>query len=337
MVLALTSCSGQEQPQAGDAEGQPPASSQPEFILKAQGTGALGGYTDPLYLGFKEKVENYSNGRIKVDFYPAQSLAPDREYIEMMQQGSTDVFMGSTLTMGLFDSAWDVLHLPYLIPDRDTLFALLDGEPGQVLADRALDLDLRVLAWAESSPRQFSNNKREIRTPEDMKGIRFRSPETRPMEDWMSSLGADPVPLSFPELMPALQQGVVDGQDIGIVTAEMMNFHEVQKYWTLDDHLIVAVPVMISEKTWQELPPELQQAVQKAATEAALDERKAAVEEEKRMIEFCEENGVKVTILSPEEKAAFEETAIPIYGQYASTIGEDVMDVFFNALGKSYK
>jgi len=272
------------------------------ILLKAQGTGAIGQeYFDVLYLGFGQKIEQRSNGRIKYQFYPSQSLAPDREYIEMMMNGTVDIFMGSNSTMGLIDPKWDVLSLPYAIPDRETLWKLLDGDLGKALAASIQKQGLRVLAWAESSPREFHNTKREIRKPSDLKGLKIRSPENRPTEEWMRSIGADPVVLSMPEMMPALQQGVVDGADFGIVTIKMFNFQQITKFWTLDRHLFFTIPVMISEKTWQKLSPDLQKIVQDAAVEAALEQRKAIADSEDDMIIFAEKNGVKVTRLTPAE------------------------------------
>lgn len=331
MLCAVVSFAVYGQTKSGGA-------SQPQFILKAQGTGPLGDRAfDTLYLGFGQKAAQKSNGRIKVQFYASQSLAPDREYLEMMKQGIADVFMGSNSTMGLLDPKWDVLGLPYAIPDIETFWKLLDGELGKALAKSIQSQGLRVLAWGESTPRQFSNNRREIRKPADLKGLKIRSPENRPSEEWLRSLGADPVVLSFPEMMPALQQGVIDGQDIGIVTVKMMNFHQVQKFWTLDDHLYFCIPVMISEKTWNKLPPDLQKVVQDAAMEAALEQRKALADAETGMIEFAQKNGVKVTWLTPQEKKVFVDSARFVYAKFASEIGEDVMDLLFSSMGKTWK
>lgn len=334
-IVALLLCAVLSSAVYGQA--QSGGASQPQFILKAQGTGALGSAWDALYVGFGQKVAQRSNGRIKVQYYASQSLAPDREYLEMMKLGIADIFMGSNSTMGLLDPKWDVLGLPYAIADRDVLWKLLDGEPGKALAKSIQSQGLRVLAWADSSPRQFGNNRREIRKPADLKGLKIRSPENRPAEEWMRSVGCDPVVLSFPEMMPALQQGVIDGQDLGIVTIKMMNLHQVQKFWTLDDHLFFSIPVMISEKTWNRLPPDLQKVVQEAAMEAALEQRKALVDMEAVMIDFARKNGVKVTQLTPQEKKVFADSAKPIYAKFASEIGTDIMDLFFSSMGKTWK
>jgi len=88
---------------------------------------------------------------------------------------------------------------------------------------------IRVITWADSGHRSFSNSKRPLRVPQNVRGLRIRSPETVPIEDWMKTLGIDPVVLSFPEMAPALQQGVVDGQDIELASARMLNLHKSTK------------------------------------------------------------------------------------------------------------
>jgi len=322
---------------AVSVQAQATKAAQPQFVLKAQGTGSLGGAWDPLYVGFGQKVEQRSNGRVKVQFYPGQTFAPDREYLEMMIAGTADVFMGSNSTMGLIDPKWDILSLPYAIPNRETLYKLLEGDLGKALAASIQKQGLRVLAWAESSPREFHNTKREIRKPSDLKGLKIRSPENRPTEEWMRSIGADPVVLSMPEMMPALQQGVVDGADFGIVTIKMMNFQQVTKYWTLDRHLFFTIPVMISEITWKKLPADLQKIVQDAAVEAAREQRATIANSENDMIAFAEKNGVKVTRLTPAELKVFQDTAKPIYPKFAKEIGEDMYDILFGSQGINWR
>lgn len=312
---------------------------QPEFTLKAQGSGPVGvPEFDALYLGFKDKVEERSGGRIKVDFYPSQSFAPDREYLEMMQQGIVDIFMGSDLTMGLFDPKWNIMYLPFIFDSREQMYEFLEGPPGQALAQDLLDsYGIRVFTWADSGHRSFSNNKRPIRVPDDVKGLRIRSPETRPLEDWMRSLGIDPVVLSLPEMAPALQQGVVDGQDIELFSARMLRLHELQKYWNNLVHLYVPIPVSISEKTWQRLPDDLKQIVEQAAIEAALDQRQALDKAYEGLPAWAKEQGLVLVEVTPEEKELWIASAKPFWDDYVDLIGEDMMDLAFDFLGKSWR
>lgn len=326
---------------AGSQEGGTQEVTKAEFVLKAQGTGPLGDEVfDRLYLGFKEKVEERSGGRIQVDFYPSQSFAPDREYLEMMGQGIVDVYMGSALTMGLFDPKWNILYLPFIFDDRDEMYAFLDGAPGQALAESLLaSHGIRVITWADSGHRSFSNSKRPLRVPQDARGMRMRSPETVPLEDWMKTLGIDPVVLSFPEMAPALQQGVVDGQDIELASGKMLNLHEVQKYWTTLVHLYVPVPVSISEKTWQKLPEDLRLIVEEALIESAQEARAAFTEtfEVQKIKSFAEAEGLILVEPTAAEKQLWVNSAKPIYKNYVSLIGEETMNMAFDFLGKSWK
>lgn len=314
---------------------------KPEFILKAQGTGPLGNEVfDVLYLGFKEKVEERSDGRIRVDFYASQSFAPDREYLEMMGKGIVDVYMGSALTMGLFDQKWNILYLPFMFDNRDEMFAFLDGAPGQALAESLLaSHGIRVITWADSGHRSFSNSKRPLRVPQNVRGLRIRSPETVPIEDWMKTLGIDPVVLSFPEMAPALQQGVVDGQDIELASARMLNLHKVQKYWTTLVHLYVPIPVSISEKTWQKLPGDLRLIVEESLIEAAQEARAAFTKafEVQKIKSWAAGEGLVLVEPTAAEKQLWVNSAKSIYKNYVSLIGEDTMNMAFDFLGKSWK
>ncbi|GAB6277997.1 MAG: TRAP transporter substrate-binding protein [Rectinema sp.] len=319
-----------------------PVQAQTTYELIAQGTGPLGSPDfDPLYLGFKNEVEKNSNGRIKVKFYPLQSFAPDREYLEFLEKGTADVFMGSTLTMGLLDPAWNVTYLPFLFDSWAQTFSYFEGAPGKYLADRLLkQYGIRILAYGISAPRSFSNNKKPIRVPADIKGMKIRSPETEPVDLWIKSLGADPVVLSFPEMMPALQQGVVNGQDIGLIAGRILRMQEIQKYWNNVIQNYIPVPVSISEKTWQKLPADLQQVVQNAAIKASHDQRAKVEESDKSLAEWAKSNNLVYVEVTESERQQWVDTAKKIWLQYESKINKidpNLMKITFDFVGKNWK
>lgn len=319
-----------------------PTQAQTTYELIAQGTGPLGSPDfDLLYLGFKNEVEKNSNGRIKVNFYPLQQFAPDREYLEFLEQGTAAVFMGSTLTMGLLDPAWNVTYLPFLFDNWTQTFNYFEGVPGKYLADRLLkQYGIRILAYGISGPRSFSNNKRPIRVPADIKGLKIRSPETEPVDLWIKSIGADPVVLSFPELMPALQQGVVDGQDIGLIAARILRMQEVQKYWNNVIQNYIPVPLCISEKIWQKLPSDLQQVVLNAAIKATRDQRTKVEESEKSLAEWAKSKNLVFIEVTESERQQWVDTAKKIWLQYESKINKidpSLMKMTFDFVGKSWK
>jgi len=309
----------------------------PQFVLKAGATGAAGGFVDALYFGFKNTVEKNSNGRIRVDLYLGGALGGERELLEMVQQGMADVTLVSNSTYSIFDSKWAILDMPYFFASWNEAHKFLDGQGGEVLAGSLLKKGIRILSFGDSSVRQISNNKREILRLEDVKGLKIRVPETPALMEWFRLVGADPTVLPFPELYPAMQQGVVDGQENGMMGGALMKFGEVQKFWTDTNHAFAFVPVGISEITWKKLPPDLQKVVADAAIDAANVERKSISEYEAKAIKDLKAAGVKVTSLNDKERERFVASAKPIYAKFASQIGIDFMNQAFALLGRNWK
>ncbi|GAB6278002.1 MAG: TRAP transporter substrate-binding protein [Rectinema sp.] len=313
-------------------------SQQPQYTFKLAGTGTKGiPFTDILYYGFKDKVEKYSNGRIKVDVYPGSALGGERETIEMLMQGTLEISMVSDQTYSTFEPRWGIKDLPYFISTRQEAWGFFDGEGGKKFTDFMLSKGIRILAFGENSLRQVSNSKREIHSPADLKGFKIRVPENRAMMDWFTSVGAIPTILPFPELFPAMQQKVVDGQENGIITMAFMNIADVQKYYSDTNHNYSCIPVAVNEKLWGSLPADLQSVLARAATEAVKEERENVLKVEKEAIEKLEKAGMKITILSPSERAKFVESAKSIWQKYSKQYGLDYMDWAFALVSKSWR
>lgn len=313
---------------------------EPEYVFRAGGSGnpemkAGGGGT--LYNAFKRNVEEYSDGKIRVDIYWGGALGGEREILESTMQGFLEISFASDAVYSVFEPKWTVMDLPYFFSSREKAWEFLDGEGGEKLSELMLAKGVRILAYGENSVRQISNSKREIRKPEDLKGLKIRLPETPAQIDWLRSLGAIPAVLPITELITALQQGVVDGQENGMMMGYYSNIHEFQKFWTDTNHDYSSVPIAINKSIWQGLPSDLQDALLRAAKDAAQEERSAIPEEEATIVQKLEEAGVKVTLLTPEERAAFEATAKPIWQKYASQLGEDFMDWAFALVGKEWR
>lgn len=313
-------------------------SQQPQYTFKLAGTGTKGiSFTDILYYGFKDKVEKYSNGRIKIDVYPGNALGGERETIEMLMQGTLEISMVSDQTYSIFEPRWGIKDLPYFISTRQEAWNFFDGEGGKKFTEFMLSKGIRILAFGENSIRQVSNSKREIHTPADLKGLKIRVPENRAMMDWFTSVGAIPAILPFPELFPAMQQKVVDGQENGIITMAFMNVADVQKFYTDTNHNYSCIPLAINENLWKSLPSDLQSVLARAANEAVKEERESVLKVEKEAIEKLEKAGMKITILSQAEREKFVESAKPIWQKYSKQFGQDYMDWAFALVGKSWR
>src|SRR5690606_32986950 len=121
---------------------------------------------------------------------------------------------------------------------------------------------MKGLGFWEVGFRHLTNDKKEIKSPSDMNGLKIRVQPAPVWEAHMKALGASPTPVPFNELYTALDQGVVNGQENPLATIHSMNFYEVQPYLTLTGHTYTPAVILISEKAWNSLSEEQQKWVE---------------------------------------------------------------------------
>ena len=201
----------------------------------------------------------------------------------------------------------------------------MDGEIGQELMKDLEGTGVIGINYWENGFRHLTNNVKEVKSVDDIKGLKIRTLENKLHIDLWKELGANPVPMAFTELFTALEQGVVDGQEnpVGNVAANKM--YEVQKYITKTGHVYNASPFLISEKFWKTLSSEEQEIIKKAAEEAKEYQRQLNAEEDEKLFKEIEKEGMVVTELTDEQKQAFIDKVQPIYKKYGKEFGEDLV------------
>jgi tripartite ATP-independent transporter DctP family solute receptor len=161
--------------------------------------------------------------------------------------------------------AAQVLDIPYTFAAATIAWDVLDGEFGDELAAHCLEeTGLRTLAFGETGFRNFTNNVREIRTPADMAGLKFRVQPIPLYVEMVNGLGGEPTPIAWTELPNALATGVVDGQENPVGVIYNNKLHELQKYMTLDGHVYAADFLVINDEFFQSLSPAEQAVVSRA-------------------------------------------------------------------------
>ena len=222
---------------------------------------------------FKQLVAEGTRGQVEVQVFHSNALGATRESLEMVRLGTVDFVLCGVAHVSRFVPEMGTLVLPYLWKDGDTMFGALDGRMGQVLEPLLMEKGFKLVGWWDNGFRNVSNNKRPIRTPEDLKGLKLRTLPTKVHIAFFRALGVSPVPMDWAEVYPALQQGVVDGQENppGIVYFEKLP--EVQKYYSLTRHVNEPGNVLMSAATWAKLPPDIQAAIAAAARQATAWER----------------------------------------------------------------
>ena len=212
---------------------------------------------------FKNIIEGETD--ISVELFPAKALGNEGELVQQAQEGTTHMAIVSG-AMSKICKAADVLNIPYTFSDPTIAWDVLDGEFGDELAEHCLkQTGLRTLAYGETGFRNFTNNVREIKSPADMKGLKFRVQPIPLYQEMVSGLGGEPTPIAWSELPNALSTGVVDGQENPVGTIYNNNLHKLQKYMILDGHVYAADFIVINDEFFQSLPENQQAIIKKAA------------------------------------------------------------------------
>lgn len=285
----------------------------------------------PYHVGmekFAELVDAKTKGEVKVEVYHSAQLGNERELIEALQMGTTDICLISTAPMAGFSKDFLVFDLPYLFTSPEQAYEILDGPIGQATFEGIKKADLIGLAFWENGFRDITNSKREIKTPEDLKGLKIRTMENKIHMGTFRSLGADPTPIASGEVFTALQQQTVDGQENPLTGIFTSKYYEVQKYLSLTEHFYSPAPLLIGAEAWAKLDPDQQKAVQEAAIEARDFQRKFNQEEVAKAQKELEAKGMTITTV---DKAAWKAAMAPVYEEFKKEVGEERLNAILEA------
>jgi len=334
VMIAITACTSGNNTNTNQGSG---ASSAPADGGKKQSEVVLklghGTSTDSLYhLGatkFKELVESKTNGAVKVEIHSDGSIGHDADLINLLKTGNVHAGMLGVEPLVSIASKLSVIGLPYIFPTRDAAYTVLDGELGQeMVAELPSAHGLRILSFFENGFRNVSNSKHAISSPDDMSGLKLRTPQSAVSLAIFEALGANPTPLSFGELYTALEQKTIDGQENPLALIYSNKFYEVQKHISLTGHMYSPMVLAISEKSWNQMTPETQQAVQEAANEARDYERSVSESQENDLINKLKEAGVTITEV---DKAPFIEATKDVHLKFDGDYGADFYQKVVNA------
>lgn len=273
---------------------------------------------------FKNIVEGETD--LTVELFPAGALGNEDELVGQAQEGLTQVALVSG-AMSKICPAAGVLDIPYTFSSATVAWDVLDGEFGDALAEHCLEqTGLRTLAYGETGFRNFTNGTREIRTPADMEGLKFRVQPIPLYLEMVKGLGGEPTPIAWTELPNALSTGVVDGQENPVGVIYTNGLHKLQKYMTLDGHVYGADFIVISDEFFQSLSPAEQQVVAKAARVAGTMGRAIQQWGTAEGVNKVQAEGMQVYSPTADEIAAFAEKAQPAVVEYLrGELGDDAV------------
>lgn len=264
---------------------------------------------------FAELVRERSKGELIIQTFPGSVLANRNQQAEAqaVQAGTIDAVLISPIILALFiDPRFDMYSLPFLFPDLQTALAAADDL--KPLTDRWLgEKGLKGVAIGANGFRQVTNSKRPIRTPADMRGLKFRVAGTQLFLKTFGLLGASAITMNFGEVFTSIQQGVIDGQENPLGIIQSTRLFEVQDYVTLWNYAFDPIILTFNQRVWNSLTPAEQRILQAAGEEGMKLNRQLTAQADRDLPAAFEKNGMKVYRPTAAELKAFEDAVKPVY------------------------
>lgn len=277
--------------------------------------------------GWDKYVTDTSGGKFQFMHFPSSAQGGEREVIEGLQLGTgVQAVVVSSGALSNFVPEIGVTDIPFLFRDLGHARTVLDGPIGEVILEDFRGRDLIALAWGEQGFRHITNNRQPIEKPQDLAGLKIRTMENPVHIAAFETAGAAPTPMSWPEVIPALQQGAIDGQENPLSVIVSAKLWEVQKYLTVSGHVYSPAMLIVSPVFWDSLSDEDKKIFTDGAIKGKLAMRAFVDNSEKTGIDTARAAGMQVNVLSEEQKAAFQASIQSAYEGYYETFGKDLVN-----------
>lgn len=328
-VLIISGCQSESQSSAPDAAGD-----IEEMTIQLAGITAP---DHPLTLGgekFKELVEEKSEGKIKVEFFPSNQLGSIREQTEQVQLGTIQMTQTLLSTVTSFNETLQVFEYPFLWPsNEEMIWNVLEGEAGESALESLESSRFKGLGFWAGGFKAITSNK-PILSPSDMRGTKMRVIPSEILQKTYETYGANPVPIDFTETYNALQQGVVDAQENPIETIFTEKYHEVQDHLTVANHGYQFYMFIANLDWFNSLSPETQDLLIEAEEEARIYARDLTRESEKEKLSEFPSLGMEVHELPEDVRKEFEELSLPLHKEFSDTPEkQELLEKIYEELG----
>jgi tripartite ATP-independent transporter DctP family solute receptor len=267
-------------------------------------------------LHMQKRVAEISGGALTMEVYSSGVLGGETECIEQLQNGVLAMTKTSTGAMESFVPEMQVFGLPYLFRDSDHFWKVADSDIGRDLLHKGVERNMYGLCYYDAGSRNFYTKNRQIKTPDDLKGLKIRVMNSPMAITMVEMMGASPTPISWGELYSALTQGIVDGAENNPPSFFSNKHYEACKFFSLDGHVVLPDMLLISAPIWEELSPQEQAWLQQAADESSRFQRELWATKSREALEAVKELGVEV--YEP-DKTPFMEKVAPMYDAYEGT------------------
>lgn len=278
---------------------------------------------------FAEEVIEKSGGNVNVQVYPAGQLLSDKDMNQSLLSGGVEMGVNSSTLWSSTVPSMGIFDVPYVFNDYSAVGEAVSGEFGDKLRGAMEEKGAKVLMFADYGFVQFANNKRELKSPDDFKGLKIRSIGDLPSE-LIKAYGASPVFMGGGEVYMALQRDTVDGATSGTTAMLQRKYDEVTKYLTINNYAYLEFLLAVNKDFWDGLPEKTQQLLTETAEETETWIREQAEQEDHDSADQLAEKGMEVYKVPEDELQGWKDKAAPvrdIFIDNAGELGEELLEL----------
>lgn len=293
----------------------PLAATAADLTLRFGHVGNPGSLFEASVDAFAECANGKLGDRAEVQTFGSSQLGKDRELLQKLKLGQVDFSLPSSV-MSSVAPEFGVFEMPYIVQNRDHM-RRIQAELGDVFQAAAQREGYRIIGYFENGFRHITNNTRPINTPDDLQGIKLRTPNGEWRVKMFQTYGANPTPMAFSEVFTALQTNVIDGQENPYAQIASAKFQEVQKYLSITGHVYTPGYVLVAESQWQKWPEDVRADLEACGAETQTFVYEHAAKLETELLDVIRDAGVEI---NEADNQAFIDASAAIYDEFASSV-----------------
>ena len=284
---------------------------------------------------FKNNVEKRTNGEVKINVFGNNTLGNPPEVLEQVLLGAVDMSLSGQDQLAKHLPFYDVISTPFAFKDYAMADKIIDGDFKTWAAPELLKKNLVHLSDWEWGFRQLTNSKKPINTPADMKGMKIRTPPAFAYQAFVEAAGGNAQTIAFAELVMAMKQGVVDGQENPVGTIYDLKIYETQKYMSILNYTYSSMVHVVNKKSWDKLTPEQQKIVTEESAAAAKQARKLLRDNEAVQLKDLETT--KGIVIARPDLGPWKAAMGPAWDKVKARVGADNFKRFMDMVEKNSK
>src|SRR5882724_3093100 len=222
---------------------------------------------------FKSEVARLTKNTVQVDVFPGNTLGGAFEQVDQLRTGQIQMAWAGLSFYDKLLPELGAVNLPFAATSANQAICEIEGDLGKYIEEKMAEKGVLLLGWGQIGARHVTNNKRPIKTVEDLKGLKIRTPSGDAWTLTFRAVGANPTPIDIAELYPALQQGVVDGQENPYDNMLVRKFFQVQKYLSNTAHFYDWSGYLVNKAAFEKLTPDQQKAIKDSMFSAVAIQR----------------------------------------------------------------